>query len=196
MRRRGLFPIGENVIVVNSGGINTERYSITALVQLNEKDPVIISDPHGDSNNQLDFIKFLIKLVEERHLVRGDTLILDNASVHAGLDTIEILSDLLTITGVSIVFLPTYSPELNPIELVFGWVKRTIREQYRNDIPMWLNVIAAFAAVNLSLVKKFYKHCFYSFYMCVILFRNLKETIEPDASKTTTSKNHEPQKLS
>ena len=109
LRRRGLAPIGQNVIVVNGGGINTERYSITALVQLNEKDPIIISDPRGDSNNQLDFIKFLIKLIEEGHLEQGDTLILDNASVHAGLDTIEILSDLLAITGVRIVFLPSAS---------------------------------------------------------------------------------------
>lgn len=135
VHRRAISPVGKKVIRLNIGGLNTEAYSVTAFTQLDESCPVIISSGRKDSNNQLDFIAFLLQLIEGGHLVTGDTLVIDNVSVHTGLETIDILYDLLKSANVKLVFLPTYSPELNLIELVFMWVKRNIREN-RSSPPL------------------------------------------------------------
>ena len=59
--------------------------------------------------------KMLCPLLDEKHVV-----ILDNASFHKGWQT----ADLITATGASLLFLPPYSPELNPIEKDFAIIKR------------------------------------------------------------------------
>lgn len=59
--------------------------------------------------------KWLCPLLTEKHVV-----ILDNASIHKGGQTF----DLITATGASLLFLPPYSPELNPIEKDFANIKR------------------------------------------------------------------------
>lgn len=161
-RQRGIAPIGKNIILVNKGPLNSENYSVTAFTQLDINNPVVISAATEGANNQLDFIKFLLELIEKGHLVSGDSLVLDNASVHAGLETIEMLHDLITAANVKLVFLPTYSPELNPIELVFMWVKRHLREN-RSNAPLWFDIAAAFVLVDLALIKSFYKRCFFLF---------------------------------
>lgn len=59
--------------------------------------------------------KMLCPLLNDKHVV-----ILDNASFHKGCRT----ADLITATGASLLFLPPYSPELNPIEKDFANIKR------------------------------------------------------------------------
>lgn len=58
-------------------------------------------------------------LLDEKHIV-----ILDNASFHKGAETVRLIAE----TGASLLFLPPYSPELNPIEKDFANIKR--RYQY------------------------------------------------------------------
>lgn len=53
----------------------------------------------------------------------GKTIIMDNAAFHKSQQTESIIND----AGCSLVFLPTYSPDLNPIEIFWANLKRTIR---------------------------------------------------------------------
>ena len=64
----------------------------------------------------------LCPLLDDRHVV-----ILDNASFHKGWQTAK----LIAATGASLLFLPPYSPELNPIENDFANIKR--RHQYNAE---------------------------------------------------------------
>ena len=132
------------------------------MVQLSSDAPVVVSHPRKGSNNQVDFIRFLLCLIEDGHLQSGDILIVDNASVHAGRATNSMLLDLLTANNVKLIFLPTYSPELNPIELVFGWVKRYLHEN-SSDQPLLFDIKAAFSLVTPELVKKCYYKCLFEF---------------------------------
>jgi transposase len=50
-------------------------------------------------------------------------LIVDNAAVHYGTDINEIVIFALESVGAKLIFLPAYSPELNPCELCFAIVK-------------------------------------------------------------------------
>ena len=52
-------------------------------------------------------------------LLPGSVLVLDNASIHKG-GNIERLA---TGAGCRVLYLPPYSPELNPIELIWSFVK-------------------------------------------------------------------------
>ena len=73
--------------------------------------------------------------------------------------TFEILDDLLTASNVKLVYLPAYSPELNPCELIFAQVKRNLREHRMSAIPLWFDISVSFATVTLENVIQYYKKC-------------------------------------
>ena len=98
-------------------------------------------------------------MIAKKHLETGDHLVLDNASVHVGADTVDMIDALCKAAGIRIVFLPTYSPELDPCELVFGWVKNKMRNTYfPSRSAFWLKIIKTLAQVKPSMVKSFYDH--------------------------------------
>ena len=59
--------------------------------------------------------EMLSPLLTDKHVV-----IMDNASFHKGSETAALIRD----SGASLLFLPPYSPELNPIEKDFANIKR------------------------------------------------------------------------
>jgi len=59
----------------------------------------VVATLHTESNTQWDFLDFLIYLLEQQHLVAGDILFVDNASVHWGHDAFPIISALLRAAG-------------------------------------------------------------------------------------------------
>ena len=69
--------------------------------------------------NGIVFKQFIINTLDSRNLKEGDVLIMDNASIHK----IAPVGKLLTQNGVTVKFLPPYSPQFNPIENVFGYIK-------------------------------------------------------------------------
>ena len=79
--------------------------------------------------NSVDFVNYLTDLVNQfPEVMRGGaTLVMDNARIHHAVTVIRFLEE----KGIRYIFLPPYSPELNPIELLFG----TVKAQYRRDGP-------------------------------------------------------------
>lgn len=57
-------------------------------------------------------------------LSKGDVTILDNLSSHKSARAAEVLRD----AGAWFLFLPPYSPDLNPIEMAFSKLKTLIRK--------------------------------------------------------------------
>lgn len=55
-------------------------------------------------------------------LLKGTKIVMDNASFHRKNRLNEIASE----HGLQIIFLPPYSPELNPIEHFWHWLKKKI----------------------------------------------------------------------
>lgn len=91
-------------------------------------------------------------------LKAGDTLILDNLSSHK---TGNVLDPLIN-KGVNVVFLPVYSPDLNPIELAWSKMKSYLRKVKARTSKHLEKTIGA----SLDLVTKFdisgwFSHCGY-----------------------------------
>jgi len=67
----------------------------------------------------------------------GDTVILDNLSSHK----VAGVGDAITATGAIILFLPPYSPDLNPIEKFFSKLKARLRKAAQRDIDaLWREI--------------------------------------------------------
>lgn len=91
---------------------------------------------------------FLVKAVRMSALNPGDVLVLDNASVHVGDAHFHLVMRVLDAAQVRMVTLPTYSPELNPCELAFGYLKARMRsddilEPHLANLPLklWIRCV-------------------------------------------------------
>ncbi len=93
-------------------------------------------------------------------LRRGDVVVLDNLSPHKSDGTLE----LIRARGAQVEFLPAYSPDLNPIEMMWSKVKTSLRRAEART-PSALNqaVATALASVTAQDARNWLAHCGYSF---------------------------------
>ena len=70
-------------------------------------------------------------------IIDGETLIMDNHPVHRAKEVQEFLNK----NKINFLFIPTYSPELNPIEEAFSKIKQYIKKQKARTVNDLLNVI-------------------------------------------------------
>ena len=66
-------------------------------------------------------------LLDKEYLVAGDILIMDSARIHGADATWDLVFGLLNTKGVQLIYLPKYSPEFNPVELFWRYLKTKIR---------------------------------------------------------------------
>ena len=80
----------------------------------------------------------------EKHLLpelsKGDVIILDNASFHRK----KRLYEIAELHNVKIIFLPPYSPELNPIEHFWHWLKKTTTDILKKCLNLRAAIFTAF----------------------------------------------------
>ena len=81
------------------------------------------------SMNKQRFLDYL-----RRHLLpalgRGDILVMDNLASHKGQDVEQLLASV----GAKVLYLPAYSPDLNPVEPSFSKLKTILRKQKIRDV--------------------------------------------------------------
>jgi hypothetical protein len=74
--------------------------SISLMTSLDPSNPIFL-DFRTDSNTQWDFVAFVLSACALHFLVAGDFLVVDNAAVHAGAASLEILLFILQFFQVS-----------------------------------------------------------------------------------------------
>jgi len=90
----------------------------------------------------------------------GDVVVLDNLAAHKSQPTIE----LIEATGASVRFLPAYSPDLNPIEMMWSKVKSKLRSAAARTEPDLIQAIgAALKTVTEQNATNWFTACGYSF---------------------------------
>ena len=70
-----------------------------------------------------EFLAFLHEYLGSR-LNKGDVVIMDGPSIHKVAGVTEALAEF----GATALYLPAYSPELNPIEMTWAWIKKLVRD--------------------------------------------------------------------
>lgn len=128
------------------------------MTSLERNCPCWVPAPRRDTNNQWDFVRVLIWLIAGNGLKRGDILVLDNARIHHAAEASVPVANMLDLAGVRLCFLPAYSPELNPCELVFSNVKRAM-SMGRGPGEMWEEALQRFANITLEQMENYYRHC-------------------------------------
>ncbi len=126
---------GKTVLAKKSGKYYERTNIIAGLVRNKSIAPMVFN---GSCNTKVfnSWVEnFLIK-----ELKSGQFVVMDNASFHKSQKTRELIESV----GCKIIFLPPYSPDLNPIEKFWANMKRWIRSQ-----------ITQFAHLYDALVKFF-----------------------------------------
>jgi len=86
----------------------------------------------------------------------GSVLVLDNASIHRGGE----IEKLVEAAGCSLLYLPPYSPDLNPIEPAWSWIKHRVRTQApRDDGHRQSAIQEAARQLPPSAATAWFKHC-------------------------------------
>jgi len=91
-------------------------------------------------------------------LKRGDILVWDNLGAHK----LQAVRARLAAIGVRVVFLPPYSPDLNPIELFWAWLKGIIRrERPRTSSRLDRCIANAMDALSPKFCRNWFRECGY-----------------------------------
>ena len=123
--------------------------------------PCWVPPPTNHTNDKWDFVRTITWFIRRGGLIAGDVLVLDNARIHNAAESSEILSGILDLAGVRLIFLPAYSPELNPCELVFGHVKQGMTGG-RGVGGVWEEALERFLAITMEQMDAWYRHCIMS----------------------------------
>lgn len=92
------------------------------------------------------------------HLNGDSVLVMDNMKSHHA----KTVRNLLDSSGVRYIYLPPYSPNLNPIEKLWSKVKALLRKFKAGTLDALPNAIQyAFQAVSLSDCSGWFKFCDY-----------------------------------
>jgi len=92
-------------------------------------------------------------------LQSGQTVILDNLSVHKSARA----RHLIEAAGCRLRFLPTYSPDFNPIEQAFSQLKARLRQAEARSVAAILDATAAaYPALNAAHARNYYRAAGYN----------------------------------
>jgi len=91
-------------------------------------------------------------------LREGQVVVMDNLSAHKG----ERIRELIEQRGCEPLYLPSYSPDFNPIEEAFSKIKGLLRKVEARSREALLEAIgAAISAISARDARGFFEHCGY-----------------------------------
>src|SRR4051794_19009021 len=117
-RLRGRAPVGERLVAKVPHG----HWKTTTLIAALDHRGMRCAATVDGAINQ-DVFEAFVEKVLVRHLSAGDTVVMDNLSSHKGVRA----KALIEAAGASVLYLPPYSSDLNPIENAFSKIKQLIR---------------------------------------------------------------------
>lgn len=112
-----------------------------------------------DNVNQHAFLGYLEHILLPT-LNKGTILVMDNWTIHHGHE----VRDLVEIFGCQLLYLPSYSPDLNPIEHLFSKVKTFIKKIRPDNIDDLIQTFCdAINSITFDNILNSFKHCGYHF---------------------------------
>ena len=156
-RLRGRAPRGERLIDKTPHG-HWKTTTLIAALGITGVSCATVVD--GAVNG--DVFEAFVEQVLVPELRTGDVVIMDNLSSHKRTRVRE----LIEAAGARLVFLPAYSPDLNPIELIFAKIKQLLRSlACRTRDVLWKAMQSVLDQVTPDEARNCYKHCGYTLHM-------------------------------
>jgi transposase len=156
-RLRGRAPRGERLIAKTPHGHWKTTTLIAALGIAGMRCSTMVD---GAING--DVFEAFVEQVLVPHLRKGDVVVMDNLSSHKRSRT----RLLIEAAGAHLVFLPPYSPDLNPIEMIFAKIKQCLRSlACRTRQALWESMQSVLDQVTPTDAANCYRHCGYAIQM-------------------------------
>ena len=154
IRLRGRAPRGQRLVDKTPHG----HWKTTSLIAALGIEGVRCSSVVDGAVNG-DVFESFVEQVLVHQLRPGDVVVMDNLSSHKRSRTRE----LIEAAGAQLCFLPPYSPDLNPIEMVFAKIKQLLRSlACRTREALWAGMQSVLDKVTRSDATNCFRHCGYS----------------------------------
>lgn len=135
--------------------VPTNRGKNLSVLGAFDKEGMICTSTKLGAMKRVDVERFLQDDLLPR-LLPGSVLIFDNATIHKGGRVKRLINE----AGCHLLYLPPYSPDMNPIELVWGWVKERLRRLGPRDEQARQQAVDAALTTLATLPETFAAACF------------------------------------
>ena len=109
-----------------------------------------------------DVFEAFVEQVLVPQLRPGDIVVMDNLSSHKRQRTRERIES----TGATLLFLPPYSPDFNPIEMIFAKIKQLLRSlACRTRDALWQAMQSVLDQITPNDARHCFRHCGYTLQM-------------------------------
>jgi transposase len=153
-RLRGRAPRGQRVIGKVPHGHWKTSTLIAALGLPGVRGAAVFDGPVNT-----DVFEAFVEQVLVPELRPGDVVVMDNLSSHKSVRTRRLIES----AGAELAFLPPYSPDLNPIEMVFSKIKQSLRSlACRTREGLWDALQPVLASVSPADAAHCFRHCGYT----------------------------------
>lgn len=153
-RLRGRSPRGERVF----GKVPNGHWKITTFVACLRHNaitaPFVIDQPMNGAIFRVYLERCVVPTLEP-----GDILMMDNLPAHKSED----VRDIIEAADARLCYLPSYSPDLNPIEQAFAKIKAHLRKAEERTIPaLWDRIGAILDSFSAIECQNFFSHAGYA----------------------------------
>lgn len=152
-RLRGRSPRGQRLIAKVPHGHWKTSTLIGALDSTGMRCSAVVDGPVN-----ADVFTAFVEQVLAPELRPGDIVVMDNLSSHKS----HAIRRAIEARKARLIYLPPYSPDLNPIEMVFSKIKQTLRGlALRTQNALWSSMQSVLDRVTSSDALNCFRHCGY-----------------------------------
>lgn len=153
-RLRGRAPCGERLLAKVPHGHWKTTSLIAALGWTGIRCSTVV-----DGSVNADVFEAFVEKVLAPELQAGDIVVMDNLSSHKRSRTRQLIES----RGAALRYLPPYSPDLNPIEMVFAKIKQLLRSlSCRTREALWSAMQSVLDRVSASDAANCFQHAGYT----------------------------------
>jgi transposase len=154
VRRSGRGPIGQRLMAKTPHGHWRTTTFIAALRSDGLNAPMTLDGPMDGEHFRAWTEQFLAPVLKP-----NDIVVMDNLPAHK----VTGIRQAIEAQGAKLLYLPPYSPDLNPIEMVFAKFKAALRKAAARTIgKLWQEIAKTLATFSSKECAAYLKHCGYA----------------------------------
>ena len=144
---------------------NVKRRKVVGATKRKAHGSAESSIPKGTTSGHFaQFISDTLDIMDEFPNMKGFFIVMDNAPIHRK----EIVDPIIIERGYTPVYLPPYSPELNPIEMFWKVLKDRVRRTRLTDLETLITrIIEGSSDVPIEHLQSFIQHSINAFPKCL-----------------------------